>query len=89
MERFEGHDVGFESVPLMRPGEMCHWYWSGLVLPESRSDRSGEHNCFRSNQFIGDAVIRIFDSKVQVMIDGLLWERLDCPIRRVNECGFL
>ena len=76
-------------MPLERRSEICRWDWSGGVLPESRSDRSGEHDCLRCNQVMGDAVIRIFDSKVQVVVDGFLRECLDSPIRRVNEGDIL
>ena len=68
---------------------MCCWDWSGMVFPESRSDRSGEHDCVRSNQVMCDAVIRIFDGEAQVVIDSLIRKGLDSPIRRVNECGLL
>ena len=68
---------------------MCHWDWSGGVLPESRLDRSGEHDCFRSNQVVSDAVIGIFNGKAQVVIDGFLREGLDSPIWRVYKVGIL
>ena len=68
---------------------MCRWDWSGMILPESRSDRSGEHNCLRCNQVMSDAVIGIFDGKTQVMIDSFLRECLDSPIRRVNKGNIL
>ena len=76
-------------MPLIRRSEMCRWDWSGRVLPESRSDRSGEHDCLGGNQVIGDAVIWIFDGKAQIMVDGFLRESLDGPIRRVDKCGIL
>ena len=60
-----------------------------MILPESRSDRSGEHDCLRGNQVVSDAVIGIFDSKAQVVIDSLLRECLDSPIRRVNKGDLL
>ena len=60
-----------------------------MILPESRSDRSGEHDCFRSNQVVSDAVVGIFDSKAQIVVDGLIRKSFYCPVRRVNKCGFL
>ena len=83
------HD-GKEKVGLLvRRVELCRWDWSGGVLPESRSDRSGEHDCLRCNQIMGDAVIGIFDSKAQVVVDSFLWECLDSPIWRVDEGDIL
>ena len=76
-------------MPLIRRSEMCRWDWRGGVLPESRSDRSGEHDCLRGNQIMGDAVIRIFNGKAQVVVDCFLRECLDSPIWRVNECDIL
>ena len=60
-----------------------------MVFPESRSDRSGENDCFGSNQVMSDAVIRVFNSKTQIVVDGLIREGLNSPIRRVNKCGIL
>ena len=68
---------------------MCRRDWSGGILPESRSDCSGEHDCFRSNQVMGNAVIGIFDGEAQVMVNCFLRECLDSPIRRVNEGDIL
>ena len=68
---------------------MCCWDWGRRILPESRSDRSGEHDCLRCNQVMGDAVVGIFDGKAQVMVDGFLRESLDSPIRRMDKCGIL
>ena len=76
-------------MPLVGRGDMCRWDWSGMILPESRSDRSGEHDCIRDNQVVGDAAVGIFYGEAQVMIDGVLRECLDSPIRRVDECGLL
>ena len=76
-------------MPLIRRGEMCCWDWGRRILPESRSDRSGEHDCFRSNQVMSDAVIGIFNGKAQIVINGFLWEGLDSPIRRVNKGDIL
>ena len=59
---------------LVRRVELCRWNWSGGVLPESRSDRSGKHDCLGGNQVMGDAVIGIFDGKAQIVVDGFLWE---------------
>ena len=81
--------MGRESVPLIRWCEMCCRDWGRRILPESRSDRSGEHDCFRRNQVMSDAVIGIFDGKSQVMIDSFLREGLDSPIRRVNKGDLL
>ena len=78
-----------ESEPLVRRMELCRRNWSGGVLPESRLDHSGEHDCLRCNQVMGDAVIGIFDGKAQVVVDGFLRECLDSPIRSVNECDIL
>ena len=68
---------------------MCRWDWSGRILPESRSDRSGKHDCLRGNQVMSNAVIGIFDGKAQVVVDGFIREGLDCPIRSVDECDIL
>ena len=76
-------------MPLVGRGDMCRWDWSGMILPESRSDRSGEHDCVRGNQVVGDAAVGIFYGETQVMVDGVLRECLDSPIRRVDKCGFL
>ena len=84
-----GHDGSGKVCLLVRWGGMCRWDWSGMVLPESRSDRSGEHDCLRGNQVISDAIVRVFDGKAQVVVDCFLRECLDSPIRRVNECDFL
>ena len=78
-----------ERVPLIRCGEMCCWDWGRMVLPESRSDRSGEHDCVRVNQVIGNAAVGIFYGEVKVVVDGLFQKGFNSPIRRVNECGFL
>ena len=60
----KGHDIDkVESVPLVRRSEMCHWDWSGGILPESRSDCSGEHDCLRGNQVMGDVEVGIFDGE--------------------------
>ena len=61
--------------------------WRGP--PESRSDRSGEHECFRSNQVMGNAIIGIFEGKTQVVVDCFLQECLDSPIWRVDEGDIL
>ena len=61
-------------MPLVGRGDMCRWDWSGMILPESRSDQSGEHDCIRNNQVISDAAIGIFYGEAQVVIDGVLRE---------------
>ena len=66
---------------------MCCRDWGGWILPESRLDHSCEHDRFRSNQIVSDAVVGIFNGKTQVVIGSFLWEGLDSPIQRVNECG--
>ena len=76
-------------MPLVRRSDMCRWNWSGVVLPESWSDRSGKHDCVRLNQVIGDAVVGIFYGEAEIVVDGVLRECLDSPIRRMNESGFL
>ena len=51
---------------------MCCRDWGRKILPESRSDHSGEHDCFQSNQVMSDAVIGIFYGEAQVVVDGFL-----------------
>ena len=74
---------------LVRLSDMSCLNWGRMVLPESWSDRSGEHDCIRFNQVIGDAAVGIFYGEAEIMVDGVLRERLDSPVRRMDECGFL